>query len=447
MSNLSYLGKLIERAACNQIVDFASSTGNIENNQSAYRVGHSTESALLKVKSDLLHALDKQEVTCLVLLDLSAAFDTVDHDLLLNRLHFRYGFDEIILNWISSYLRLRTQQVLIGDNTFSDPTHLKCGVPQGSVLGPILFTLFTAPLGEVCKKHGINFQSYADDQQNYLSFKPNNPTSLKTCKESLEACISDIQKWMMTNKLKLNDDKTEVVLFGTRQQLEKLESNEEFKIKIGCEIIKPVSSARNLGYFMESQLKSKTHITKVCGTSYSTLKNIARICSLLTPEAAKIIVQGLVISKLDYCNTLLLGTSGHQLSRLQMIQNMGCRVIRNLKKNDHVSNAMKEIHWLKVQEWIQYKVLVTMYQCVNGLAPSFLTNLLDLDLTRKHLRSDTQGKLPIPHCSLSQVCNSSIRYAGPRLWNELPQHLWSANSLGTFKSLLKTHLFKKSYDC
>ena len=133
-------------------MDFASSTGNIENNQSVYRVGHNTESALLKVKSDLLHALDKQEVTCLVLSDLSAAFDTVDHDLLLNRLHFRYGFDEIILNWISSYLRLRTQQVLIGDNTFSDLTHLKCEVPKGSVLGPILFTLFTAPLGEVCKK-------------------------------------------------------------------------------------------------------------------------------------------------------------------------------------------------------------------------------------------------------------------------------------------------------
>ena len=120
MSNLSYLGKLIEGATCDQIVDFASSTGNIENNQSAYRVGYSTESALLKVKSNLLHALDKQEVTCLLLLDFSATLDTVDHDLLLNRLVFRYGFDEIILNWISSYLRLRNQQVLIGDNTFSD---------------------------------------------------------------------------------------------------------------------------------------------------------------------------------------------------------------------------------------------------------------------------------------------------------------------------------------
>ena len=165
VSNLSYVGKLIERAACDQIVEFASQSGNIERNQSAYRVGHSTESALLKVKSDLLHAMDNQEVTCLVLLDLSATFDTVDHDLLLNRLHLRYGFDETILNWISSYLRSRTQ-VLIGNNTFSNPSQLKCGVPQGSILGPILFTLFTAPLEEVCRKHGINFQSYADDQQN-----------------------------------------------------------------------------------------------------------------------------------------------------------------------------------------------------------------------------------------------------------------------------------------
>ena len=162
-------------------------------------MGHSTESALLKVKSDLVHAMDNQEVTCLVLLDLSMAFDTADHDLLLNQLHFRYGFDGTILNWISSYLRSRTQQVLIRVNIFSKLTQLKCGVSQGSVLGPILLTLFTAPLGEVCRKHGINFQSYAGDQQHYLSFKPSNTNSIAKCKQSLEACIKDIHKWIRTN--------------------------------------------------------------------------------------------------------------------------------------------------------------------------------------------------------------------------------------------------------
>ena len=447
VSNLHYLGKLIERAACDQMVQFASRTGNIEKNQSAYRVGHSTESALLKVKSDLLHAMDKQEVSFLILLDLSAAFDTVDHDLLLNRLRFRYGFNDTILKWIASYLTSRTQQVLIGDNTFSDPSQIKCGVPQGSVLGPILFTLFTAPLGEVCRKHGINFQSYADDQQNYLSFKPSDANSLESCKESLEACISDIRKWMRTNKLKLNDDKTEVVLFGTRQQLEKLQNNELVNIKIGNEVIKPAPSARNLGYFMESELKSKVHVAKVCSTAYCTLKNIARVRNLLTPEATKVIVQGLVISKLDYCNILLLGVSSNQLNKLQMMQNMGCRVINNLQKFDHVSSAMRDLHWLKIPQRIQFKVLVTIYQCVNGLAPPFVADLLNLNLNKKGLRSDTQGKLPIQRCHLSQVRDSSIRYAGPRLWNKLPQHIRNAKTLTSFKTQLKTHLFSLCYDC
>ena len=252
---------------------------------------------------------------------------------------------------------------------------------------------------------------------------------------------------MRTNKLKLNDDKTEVVLFGTRQQMAKLENSESINITIGNEVIKPVPSARNLGYFMESQLKSKTHIAKICSTTYYTLKNRARIRNLLTPEAAKVIVQGLVISRLDYCNVLLLGVADQQLRKLQMIQNMGCRIINNLRKYDHVSDAMKDLHWLKVPERIQFKVLVTMYQCVNNLAPSFLSELLDLHHNRKSLRSDTQGKLPIPRCSLSQVRDSSIRYAGPRLWNELPQHIKNAKSLASFKKDLKTYLFTNCYDC
>ena len=132
---------------------------------------------------------------------------------------------------------------------------------------------------------------------------------------------------MDEDKLKLNDEQTEVVLFGTRQQLEKLGEDNTFEIKIGSEVIKPTPSARNLGFHMEAQLKSETHITKVCGTAYYTLKNIARVWNLLTPEAAKIIIQGLVISKLDYCNGLLLGISAHQMNKLQIVQNMCCRII------------------------------------------------------------------------------------------------------------------------
>ena len=149
------------------------------------------------------------------------------------------------------------------------------------------------------------------------------------------------------------------------------------------------------------------------------LKNVARIHNLLTPEVAKII-QRFILCNLDYCNRLLLGASNHQLNKLQTVQNKGCRVLKNLRKFDHVTEAMKNLHWLKIPECIWFKVLVMIYQCVNGLAPSFLIDLLDLNLTRRNLRSDTQGILPIPRCNLSRVCNSPIRYAGPRLWNELP---------------------------
>ena len=134
------------------------------------------------------------------------------------------------------------------------------------------------------------------------------------------------------------------------------------------------------------------------------------------------------------------------LNKLQILQNMCCRIIKNLRKYDLISDAMEDLHWLKISQCIQFKVLVTIYQCVNGMAPPFVINLLDLNRTRNNLRSNTQGKLPIPLCSLAQVCNGTIRNAGPRLWNELPQKIRDAKTLGLFKIHFKTHLFKQCYD-
>ena len=150
VSNLTYLSKLVERAVCNQITHSAAQTGNTEELQSAYHEDHSTETALLKVNMDLLAALDNQEISCLILLDLSAAFDTVSHKLLLNCLKYQFGFGEKILKWVNDYLSNCTQQVKVNDSE-SELVKLKYGVPQGSVLGPILFTLYTSPLGDICR--------------------------------------------------------------------------------------------------------------------------------------------------------------------------------------------------------------------------------------------------------------------------------------------------------
>ena len=133
---------------------FAEKSGNLEKYQSAYRSNHSVETALLKVRTDLLAAIDGKEVTCLILLDLSVAFNTVDHQLLLNHLSFRFGIEGKCLEWIESYLTSRNQQVVIGLHQ-SSPKQLAQGVPQGSILGPILFTLYMSPLGDICRRHGI----------------------------------------------------------------------------------------------------------------------------------------------------------------------------------------------------------------------------------------------------------------------------------------------------
>ena len=190
VSNLTYLSKLIERVICAQISEMAEEFGNTEPLQSTHKKNHGTEMALLKVKADILQAMDNQRVVCLILLDLSAVFNMVNHQLLLNRLKYRFGFGGVILDWIRSYLTERKQRVAIGD-VQSDVVELAQGVPQGSVLGPILFSLYTSPLGDICHQHNINFHAFADDQQSYFSFQPIQ-NEIDEGISQLQNCISDI---------------------------------------------------------------------------------------------------------------------------------------------------------------------------------------------------------------------------------------------------------------
>ena len=240
---------------CQQLGDYIPTTDMSEKLQSAYKAAHSTETALIKVKNDILVSLDNKQVSCLILLDLSAAFDTVSHKLLLNCLKYRFGITGVFLKWLEEYLTGRHQWVVLGESAkqvMSEKVTLKQGVPQGSILGPILFTLYTSPLGDICRSHNIMFHSYTDDQQNYMSFSPSIQGSKDHGIQTHEACISDICVWMRTNLLRLNDSKTEIILLGTRQQLGKVG---QFEIKIGQDNISPAPTARNLEVFFDQEMK------------------------------------------------------------------------------------------------------------------------------------------------------------------------------------------------
>ena len=170
VSNLFFILKIIEKCVTEQLVDHINSNDLNEIMQSAYKIHHSTETILLKVKSDILQNIEDGNVTCLVLLDLSATFDMVNHKILLQRVQHRYGIKGVVLTWLKSYVT-ECQQCVIIDGELSEPALLKQGIPQGSVLGSILFILYTAPLGNICHNHGIPYMMYADDQQLYVAFK------------------------------------------------------------------------------------------------------------------------------------------------------------------------------------------------------------------------------------------------------------------------------------
>ena len=261
VSNMSFVSKLIERIVCVQLVDHLKENDLYEIFQSAYRQLHSTETALLRVQNDIYQAVDSEGGAILVLLDLSAAFDTIDHQKLLELLDYSFGIRGDALKWFKSHLQGRTQTVQIGSSQ-SDPVTLKYGVPQGSVLGPILFTMYTTPLGNIIRNHNLDFHLYADDTQLYISFKPCNSISRQTAISQVEAFSKDIKTWMTNNLLKLNDDKTELIIVTTSETTSR---QEDIVINIGDSPIAPsMEPPRNLGVLFDSTCCLNDHVNKTC---------------------------------------------------------------------------------------------------------------------------------------------------------------------------------------
>ena len=203
----------------------------------------------------------------------------------------------------------RKQSVLINGKT-SEELNLSWGVPQGSVLGPILFTVYTTPLGSIIRKHGLEFHLYADDTQLYIAFKPSCPTSKSDGIKKLEGCIGDIRKWMSENMLKLNEDKTEVLVITARGQTNDISINVG-----GCDISPGIEPPRNLGVLFDSSCSLKQHVNKLCKSLNYSIFNIGKVRKYLDTSTAEILVNSLVTSKMDYCNSLLYESMNTNLTK------------------------------------------------------------------------------------------------------------------------------------
>ena len=275
--------------------------------QSAYRKFHSSETALLYVQNDILASLDAGHSTALLLLDLSAAFDTIDHSILIHRLQHWFGISSIALNLLSSFLSDRFQTV-ITPTSKSNPVLLEYGVPQGSVLGPLLYSLYTTPLHSIISKYpGLRCHFYTDDTQIYLSFSPELASSAFT---SIETCIKDIFTWMIGNKLSVNPDKTEYLLFNSKN------INVPVSINLNSNTISPSECAKNLGVIFQSDMSMDKHISSVVKTCFHQLREFRHIRSFIPKSAAIIFANAFIHSRIDYCNSLFYGLPKYSINRL-----------------------------------------------------------------------------------------------------------------------------------
>ena len=314
VANLSFIKKIIEKAIATQIHIHLINNDIVDNFQSAYKTGHSRETALLTVYKDIVTTIGRGNGAMLVLLDLSAAFDTIYHDNLFCILEKYVGICGNALKLIKSYFSNRTQRVQI-DNVLSDFANIICGVPQGSVLGPLKFCLYVLPLSAILRYHNIGYHVYADDTQLYVSFK---------CKQPLEAisklnsCLADIRRWMITNKLKINDSKTEFILFRSPQLKCDLSG---LSVNVGERMVTQSSKVRDLGVIFDQFLNFDDHISAICRSTHFHIRNTGKIRNLLSYDACSTIIHALISCRLDYCNSILYNVPKSKTDRLQRLLN------------------------------------------------------------------------------------------------------------------------------
>ena len=334
-------------------------------------------------------------------------------------------------------MRDRQQQVVLGQES-SSVAPLQWGVPQGSVIGPLLFACYTTPVQDIIESHGFSCAMYADDTQMYITV---NPVDLEQALDKLERCLADVRDWMSSNFLVLNDSKMELLLIRSRtkpcQELPPV-TVDDFKVHFS-------PSVRNLGVILDSQLNMNLHINNICRNGSLALRRIGKIRCYLNYRSTETVVHALVTSLLDNCNSLLIGLPEKQISKLQRIQNSAARLVMLAKRRDHITPILKDLHWLPIKYRIQYKVLLITFKALNGTAPHYISELICSYTPSRCLRSSSQNLLTVPPARTKTLGERAFAHAAPKLWNSLPDSLRCQMTTDQFKKNLKTHLYNIAY--
>jgi hypothetical protein len=288
----------------------------------------------------------------------------------------------------------------------------------------------------------MKYSIYADDTTPYICYNPTDVLSYSEVIEKVNHCITDIKRWMSKNWLCLNDDKTHFTVFH-RSTTTKSNTSLILPSSINCgsEIIKKSTSIKFLGVTLDDNLSFRKFIQTTCKNANYYIRQINYIRPYLTTEVTTLLVNSLILSRIDYCNSLLTNLPNASIHKLQVIINSAARVITRCKKRSHISPVLEKLKWLPIEKRIQHKILTTVFKCIsNNKYPSYLSELLSNYQPTKNLRSEYQMLLNIPNANLKTVGQRSFSYQGPHLWNKLPLQIKCSKSVNIFNDKTKNYL-------
>lgn len=442
ISILCVLSKALEKVVHKQVSEFIELNNLFSKLQSGFRKGHSVTTALIKVSDDLRKGIDERLMTYLILLDLSKAFDCVHHELLIVKLK-NLGFSISALSWFKGYLSEREHRVFINGNT-SQWEPLRTGVPQGSVLGALLFILYLHDIASVilhCKYH-----LYADDIQLYLHFPVNMSYE---CLKLVIQDILNIMNFVNGHNLILNVSKTQAIIIGSHQYHKILsESYHVTQFEVNGISIPFQNSVNNLGVIFDSTLSWKDHCLSIVKKVLGSIAQLRRNASFIPLDIRKLLVQSLIFPQFDRCALLFTDLSSENMLRLQRAQNVCIRFISSVSRYEHITPFYTELSILKLAE--RWKLLiateiwkVAQFKTVKSckfLVPCYINDMFNFVSHENNRSTRFNGVLlNIPHHRTVKF-NMSFQVHASRTYNELQLYNIANVSLRTFKRTISARI-------
>lgn len=434
--HLPILAKMLELLVSDMIKEYVSKKNILPQTQSGFRKGHSTATALSKVTSDISQNIDNNLISCLILLDYSKAFDLINHDMLIAKLQY-FGFSEQSCVWILNYLELRAQVVEL-DDTRSESVILRYGVPQGSILGPLLFGLYTADLPGMA--YFGHIQLYADDTQLLAGFPPE-----RAC-QSLAELNGDLKRiftWSHNHGLILNTKKSCYMKIGTSTTKNKFDLFNFVPLNIDGILLPCVEHARNLGVIFDETLDFEAHVNKKLAAVYIKLKSLYAFKYLLPENIKLILIESLIYPQLDYCNVVYYHYLSSEYKRkIQQAQNACIRFVFGVGKFDHVTPVYVRHNILKYEFRVMLHFGIFIFKIFKTKIPAYLWNFIVArrDLHDRLLRNLIRFHIPRHHTAKFRNCFS---YLSVELLNTDTFHLIYNNSLATFRNKYKSSLIDR----